>query len=406
MKYQKEVSKIDELVSICEVIPNPFPDEGQPRRSFGMGSSNISFVGFEKLEVFQGHLEHLYTLNKELSETWTLKKFETELASLIRRLKIESKKCEIKDIEELFASFLTPEIYESEILYELYGAELHEPKLSLGDFTVYNFDLSISELTKKYPYLAQSDIYFSHRKSQLLLGIHTKARENAKAVEIADKLVETFENVFSYMICDLKHERSVGVFNFRGWQTTSAVVCNNKSIGYHGRSRIFIPVDITDPFFLKPSQGNDKLWKLITKSNKTEIEKRILTAVEWIGKAVYDLDISKSLVQFVFAIEGMLQFDEKTFVTPSIVSQLSDSLAFIIQDDPKKRKSIAKYFKDIYQKRSAIAHGASKTIDNEDLHLALEIAKLMVISFLTTKPFDQMKSMDDLSKHLIDLKFK
>lgn len=406
MKYQKEVSKIDELVSICEVIPNSFSDGGQPCRSFGMGSSNISFVGFEKLEVFQGHLEHLYTLNKELSETWTLKKFETELATLIRRLKNESKKCETKDIEELFVSFLTPEIYESEILYELYGAELDEPKLSLGDFTVYNFDLSISELTEKYPHLAQSDIYFSHRKSQLLLGIHTKARENAKAVEIADKLVETFENVFSYMICDLKHERSVGIFNFRGWQTKTAVVCNNKSMGYHGRSRIFIPVNISDPFYLNPSQGNDILWKLITKSSKTEIEKRILNAVEWIGKAVYDLDISKSLVQFVFAIEGMLQLNEKAFVTPSIVSQLSDSLAFIIQDNLEERKSIAKYFKDIYQKRSAIAHGASKTIDSEDLHLALEIAKRMVISFLTKKPFDEMKSMDDLSKHLIDLKFK
>jgi hypothetical protein len=406
MKYDKHINIINELTDIAEIILRPFDNPREPYKSFGLGNSNITFRGFDKVDKYQDGLESIFNSNKEISETWTLKKFETDFVNLIRILKNENRLCNTADIETLFDKFAKVEIQESEILYELYGAEMNLPKLALGDFTIYDFDLSISELTKRFPYLVHQDIYFSNRKSKYLVGIKVKARDNDKAVEIANSLCESFENIFSYMIADLKHERTIGIFNFRGWRTTSIVVCNQNSMGFQGKNNIVLPVNIADPFFTDPSQGNDKLWTLITKTQKTEIEKRLLNAIEWIGKAVYDFDLSKSLVQFVFAIEGMLQQNEKTIITPSIVSQLSDWLAFIINDDLEQRKKISKYFKDIYQKRSAIAHGAAKTIDIQDLAMALQISKLMIIAFLTHKPFCDIKTMDELNKCMTDLKFK
>lgn len=406
MKHVKHINTINELTDIAEIILRPIDNSPEPYKSFGIDKYNITFLGFEKLEKFQKGLENIFSSNKDISETWTLKKFENELVNLIRVLKNEKRLCNPIDIETLFDNFTKVEIQESEILYELYGAEMNLPKLVLGDFIIYNFDLSINELTERFPYLVHQDLYFSHRKSKYLVGVKVKARDNDKAVEIANKLCETFENVFSYMIADLKHERTVGIFNFRGWQTTSIVVCNPNSMGKQMKNSIFLPVNIADPFFTDASQGNDKIWVLITKTQKTEIEKRLLNAIEWIGKAVYDIDLSKSLVQFVFAIEGMLQQNEKAIITPSIVSQLSDWLAFIINDDLEQRKKISKYFKDIYQKRSAIAHGAIKTIDIQDLGIALQISKLMIITFLTNKPFCDIKTMDELNKHITDLKFK
>lgn len=406
MKHDKHINIINELTDIAEIILRPFDNSPEPYKSFGIDKYNISFRGFDKVEIFQDGLGTIFNSNKDISETWTLKKFETDLVNLIRVLKNENRLCNTTDIETLFDKFTKVEIQESEILYELYGAEMNLPKLVLGDFTIYDFDLSISELTERFPYLVHQDIYFSHRKSKYLVGIKVKARDNDKAVEIANSLCEIFENVFSYMIADLKHERTVGIFNFRGWKTTSIVVCNQNSMGFQGKNSIFLPINIADPFFTNTSQGNDKIWTLITKKQKTEIEKRLLNAIEWIGKAVYDIDLSKSLVQFVFAIEGMLQQNEKAIITPSIVSQLSDWLAFIINDDLEQRKKISKYFKDIYQKRSAIAHGATKTIDIQDLAIALQISKLMIITFLTNKPFCDIKTMDELNKCITDLKFK
>ena len=406
MKHDKRINIINELTDIAEIVTGPPDHSKEPYKSFGIDKYNITFLGFDKLEKFQIGLETMFISNKEISETWPLKKFETEFVNLIRQLKNEKRPCESKDVELLFEKFTKSDVQESEILYELYGATMNLPKLILGDFTIYDFDLSITELTERFPYLVHHDLYFSDRKSKYLLGIKVKARDNDKAVEIANKLCEIFENVFSYMIADLKHERTVGVFNFRGWRTTKIVVCNNDSMGFQGKNSIFLPVNIDDPFFTDTSQGNDKVWFLITKPQKTEIEKRLLNAIEWIGKAIYDIDLSKSLVQFVFAIEGMLQQNEKAVITPSIVSQLSDWLAFIINDNLEQRKKISKYFKDIYQKRSAIAHGAAKTIDIQDLVMALQISKLMTIAFLTNKPFCDIKTMEELNKYITDLKFK
>ena len=283
---------------------------------------------------------------------------------------------------------------------------MEAPTISLGDFTIYNFKKAESILVEKYPYLTNRELYFNRRQSDIFLGIKVAARENAKAVEKADELVEIFENVMNYVITDLTHVRSVGVFNFRGWRNTSRVVCNNSSMGFHGSNEIWLPVKIEDKFFTDSSSGNDKIWPLITKADKTELERRLIQAIEWIGKGVHDKDKSKALVQFVFSIEGMLQYDGKTLITPSIVSQLSDWLAFIIQDQPDKRKQIAKYFKGTYKKRSAIVHGGAKTIDIKDLQIALQIAKLMVISFLVTKPFCNMRTIEELGDYITELKFK
>jgi len=406
MKQVNHINIINELTKIAEIILQTFDNSPEPNKSFGIDKCNITFRGFDNVKKFQDGLETIFNSNKDISEMWTLNKFETEFVHLIRVLKNESRSCNKTDIDSLFDKFTKVEIQESEILFELYGAEMNLPKLVLGDFTIYDFDLSISELTERFPYLANQDFYFTHRKSKYLVGIKVKARDNDKAVEIAKRLCEVFENVFSYMIADLKHERTVGIFNFRGWKTTCIVVCNQNSMGLKGKNTIFLPVNISDSFFTDSSQGNDKIWSLITKTHKTEIEKRLINAIEWIGKAVYDIDLSKSLIQFVFAIEGMLQQNEKSIITPSIVSQLSDWLAFIINDELDQRKKISKYFKDIYQKRSAIAHGAVKTIDIQDLAMALQISKLMIITFLTQKPFCDIKTMDELNKCITDLKFK
>lgn len=405
MKYQKEAHLIDELVLIAQNIQHPF-EGGITYKSFGLEEYNISFIGSENCSKYEEILEKLFALNKEIYSTYTIKDVENALINLIRKLKNNNIKCNAKDLNSLIEELLKQKVDDYEILYDFYGAKLDSDSTQFGDFTIYNKEKSFNFLSATYPHLKNKELFLDSLKSELLIGIKVKARENLKAVEIADKLCQSFENVFNYALADLTHERRIGILSFRGWTSISKIVCNNNSMGHQGKNDFFFPVNLDDPFFKDPKQGNDKIWGLITKSHKTEIETRLLNAMEWIGKASYDRDMPKSLVQFVFAIEGMLQLNEKAFITPSIVSQLSDWLAFIIQDDKDKRINISKYFKDIYQKRSAIAHGANKTINFDDLQMARQISKLMVITFLTINPFNEMTSMEQLNNYLTELKFK
>lgn len=404
MKHTSEIKLINELIDISKNIPSFIPTEAS-YRSFGGGEYNISFLGDQDINKFNNYSEKIYYNYIEINDFFTLKTFEKKLIELIRKIKAESRQAVELDFDRFLKSLNTIDIIESEILFELYGAKMNKDSIKFGEFTIYNYPLAQKELIKKYPVLINNDLFFSRRKSDYFIGIKVKAKENAKASEKAKKLCETFENVFNFMIADLEHKFSIGIFNYRGWKTTSAIICNNTSTGFSVKNYIVELVDIQDKFFKDKNQGNDVVWNLLTKKNKSELEKRILNSIEWVGKAVYDLDLSKSLVQFVFGIEGMLQFNEKTLITPSIISQMSDWLAFIIADNVEERKKISKYFKETYQKRSAIAHGADKKIEISDLMTALNISKRMVISFLVKEPFCKFERIDELNQYIIDLKY-
>jgi hypothetical protein len=299
------------------------------------------------------------------------------------------------------------EAEESEIIYNLYGAKMSGASIALGDFTIYNLDLSINELISKYSAFADKHAYLQTHKSKLLLGIKVEGTDFAQSLKSADKLCETFENAFRYMLPDFAQRRRIGVLSFADWTTTNVLVCNKNGIGLRGTSNPYKLVNIDDPFFIDSSQGNDKIWILITKKNKSEIENRILNSIEWIGKAVQEKDSSKSLVQLIFAIEGMLQLSNKgELIVPSIVQHMSEWLAFIIQDNSEERIKIVKHFKKVYEKRSAVAHGRINEVSDNDLSVALQLAKLMVISFLTRKPFCEMSKMEEVRVHVEKLKFQ
>ncbi|MEC5158108.1 hypothetical protein [Chryseobacterium sp. MP_3.2] len=119
---------------------------------------------------------------------------------------------------------------------------------------------------------------------------------------------------------------------------------------------------MSEPYFLDIENGNNKVWELYSKLNNNKLEKRIKNAVEWTGKALKDENNAKALIQFIFAIECILHIDTKNIINPSILSQISDNIAFLLSEDFDQRKIIASSFKDLYIKRSGIVHGSSQEI--------------------------------------------
>ncbi|MDP1879981.1 MAG: HEPN domain-containing protein [Parachlamydiaceae bacterium] len=370
------------------------------------GFGEIKFVGIEGQKIYYNTLDKLYASNHEIESTITLERYERELIHIVTTFKKENKICSQTDVTTFNQTLLQIPNVESEILYELFGAVMNCPDLEFGDFTVYNYEKSYDTLILKYPDLnSMKDVFFGDWQPKLLIGIKVKAREQSKAIELADKLCESFENVFSYVISDLNHKLRISILSYNERISINRIIGNTKAMGIHMHNKNLITyVNLEDTFFKRADQGYDKVWGLITK-DRNDIEKRIFIAIEWVGKAVQEIDKSKSLVQFIFAIEAMLQPDKREFVSPSIVSQLSEWSAFIINDEKEKRKEIAKYFKDLYSIRSAIAHGASKEVSMDSLQIALQIIKLIILAFLTQEPYKNMQKFDELQNVMTDLKF-
>lgn len=407
MKYKNESLRVDKIVSIIKLGQQPSKNGPPlPYRHFGGGPNSLLIEGNEALTIYENEIEALFNSNKEIPATYTFTKFETEVCNLLKILKRENRNCQPENIKMLFDQLLAVEIQEYEILNEVWGAQLQESKIQFGDFTIYHFFRSNKELTEKYPEL-KNTIFTDHLKSNYLIGITIKARHQEKATEKAHEYFATFENAFNYMLADLRHNHQLSILTAPNQSTMDSIVCNKETMGkatkFVGR---FSNIDLEHDVFTDSLQGNNLVWSLITKIEKSDVEKRLLNSIEWIGKATIEKEKPKALVQFVFAIEGLLHYNEGGFITPSIVSQLSDWLAFIIEDDMEQRKKISSYFKELYKKRSAIAHGASKIIDEADLHLALQISKLMIISFLTHEPLKNLKTISELNSYMTDLKFK
>ncbi|AZI66469.1 hypothetical protein EIB71_01700 [Kaistella daneshvariae] len=366
----------------------------------------ISFVGTDNYFTLKKTLNELYNYNKEISTTISYKNFEREIIKVIKNLIKENRKATDEDFQMIINDFLKLPIIENEVLHEIFGVVSDIPEKDFGKFSIYNLALAEDTLKRKFIFGSDFEYYFQDRKSDYFIGIRINARDELKAKEISYEICENVENIFNYMIGDLKHLRMVGILNYRNWISREILTCNKNKVNHSSESDIKLLVDVNDSHFVKKTNGNGRIWKLLQKENRTKVEERIMKSIFWIGNGVYDTSSSKALLQFVFAIEGLLQYDIKSFISQSIVSQLSESIAFILEDETERRKEISKLFKKLYKERSAIAHGNHKNVEFEDLSIAFQLAKMLNIALLTKSPYCNFTSIEQLYDQITDLKFK
>lgn len=403
MNYEKCCDTVNQIISHSRLSKTS--DFFEVKEPF-ISKCGITIVGKELVSNYNKSISQLYRTHNEIEPTISFEYFENSILHIVESHVSINTKCGVNEIKALFDTILKMPIIEREIFYFLKGAKLDNIKSSIGDFKIYKYPDCIQLLTDKYKTFYEHDKFLiDSEKSNALISVNVSSREEKRGIEIADGLIRTFENVVNYTIGDLRHYHSVGVFTYRQWSSISRVTCNEiTGIGYYTNNIHSVPVNFKHS--VNELTNNKKLFKLITQTEKTELEKRILNAVEWAGKACIDFDNSKALVQLIFAIEGMLKYDDGSFITPSIISQIGDWLAFINSDDATKRLEIANHFKRIYKKRSAIAHGGNSEIDLNDIAIALQLVKLTVNTFLTTEPYINMKTVKEVSNYITDLKYK
>jgi hypothetical protein len=135
--------------------------------------------------------------------------------------------------------------------------------------------------------------------------------------------------------------------------------------------------------------GFAEVSKLVGKSNKTEIEDRIVTAIHWFAKA-FDVAVAEYLHRPIeevgsrFVIRGIhrdsiMFFDrliklmicsETLFIldrNEPLRSAISERAALLLGDNLKNRLEIKRFFNHMYDKRSDLVHGRKLSLDEDDL---------------------------------------
>lgn len=287
--------------------------------------------------------------------------------------------------------------------------EMTEDYVKLGEFTIYRADSKdlhslIDPINSKVQNQCKSFKGFLTQCN--VIRIDVDARDGVKAKDIANKYFRSFDFVTAFFINDYHNRYNFGIYTFRHPSVNTCLAIGDDN-SFTSNSTMQNPPNtlrINEVISSQISSISD-IWLLITNKKKTKLNSKVLGAIEWIGKALNETDVSKSFVMYMFSLETLLQYDEKTMLNPSITHQLSEALAFLLTTDYEDRMKVVKIVKDLYSKRSAIVHGGESIVDPADLRQLNLISSSAAWEFLQNPELQTIQNMEGFGKWLSYKKF-
>jgi len=366
----------------------------------------LVFDGIDKLSLYEKIKNIYYQMEKEIMDTVTINVFTKSLNKLLLQSKIDKTEITKEIIQNMFKEILKKPISNYVIIKGIYGVKLNnnENKFTLGPFDIYYQPTYKKILEGKYP--PPLDFLWHNWQNDYLVTINIKARSEGKAKELADNLLYQLELFIYFAIGHRKKEFYVNIISKVTYKHDSYLIFDEENLGVNDSNDFVDIIPLDDKYFMDSDIGNNKIWELLLLKTKTDIQKRIITSIEWIGKANSEVNNKNRFVFYVFAIESMLTFHEKDFITPSIAHSISESTAMILGTNYEDRIVTEKKVKEIYSIRSAIAHGAEKEVSDDELNLAMNISRNIVIQFLTNTELIEIKNIDQFVEYLKKKKYK
>jgi len=379
-------------------------------------------------ELLNETLDMFFQTYKQIEETLSKQEVIGRLKNLVINSLINNNPL-IKELVEDFHQCLKNDfpLQQWEIFRPLYGAKLlSNPSFELGNCKIFEYSEFKKLVEKGYDTELLSSMKLEG-DSHLIIRAIASARDQKKARELADIKFHQFDNIVQYMLGN--SPLHVAVFDYFGVNVSKTFYIadsTKQSMSYEIKgARDLVHIDDRIPilmndisgiqleslfpepfFFTSISQGHNWIWDISKKLDPNDLEKRLISSIEWIGKSIRDSDRSRAFTQLVIAIESIFTYDERgALVTPSIASRISESVAFVLGKNLEERIQIVKQISDIYSKRSGIVHGGGKVISEKDLRETLLLVKKIVGEMTTNSKFVEMKTIQNFYEWIKEQKF-
>jgi hypothetical protein len=372
----------NQLVS-CFIPGGIFQFTNEMYRSFGL-ESGISVPHTNSLE-YAAALRLLFELDKRIRDSYSLSTFEKRVAEWLRPHVLGKTTINASAVKSFLQELSAVPLTNCDVFRPIFGIKLSSDDKAavLGPYTVYDAKLHLERVTSGLlPRLQQT---FEEESSPFLIKVTVSAREFSKAIELADVLFERFENTIRFMLGQRVSQYEVGVLNYQGLIAKHAIVVfrqqGSSSREKEGATRV-LPID--DAYFIDSEKGFDAIWGSFDSTSMDELRKRVLLAVDWIGQSLAERVPSSAFIKATIALEILFTPQKGEFVTPSIVSQLSESVALLLGTDVKSRIQLEADVKRLYTIRSGVAHSGKSDVKPSDLAEIQQLARVIVMKMLTT----------------------
>lgn len=400
---------VNEIIGFAETGDFGERRDVSSRQSFGMGDNAINFVN-ENLIKYRDALSRAFNSDEEIKKTYTLKRYESLLIKHFRECFLKKCLAKNEDVSSFVEKLKAERIKTFSVFRDIHGIVLNSPTspLLLGCYTIYEFasqkefiESRIDLITDSFP-----PIWFNDNP-EYLIEWKAEARHFEKALEIADEHFERFELILRYVLGSATNHFEVGVLNYQGWRHRKAYILSDmgevsNSLSNDGpRERI----RLDDPRFVNEDNGYHTVWGFTTNKNLNKFQKRVMLAVEWIGQSMADPSPQSAFIKAAIALEIIFTYNEREIITPSIMNQISESIALILGSSVDERLEIERSVKKLYGLRSKIVHSGNKDISQADYKTLLEIARFVIIKILTSDKLNSVDSVEELYTILKKIKY-
>lgn len=142
------------------------------------------------------------------------------------------------------------------------------------------------------------------------------------------------------------------------------------------------------------ARGFARLSQLLADSKPNSLTDRILTAVQWAGRARVEERREEAFLLYAISLETLLLGNK---VDIEISHRLAlRAVHLLAAADMQSRRLVQKQIKQLYTTRSKIVHSGSFQVTNIDLELMSKCARLAVFMMLDAAPFATMVAEEDL----------
>jgi len=143
--------------------------------------------------------------------------------------------------------------------------------------------------------------------------------------------------------------------------------------------------------------GFEKVDALLAKerSQLSGIEKRLLAAIQWSGRATVDSRPEEAFLLYAISLESIILAEADK---EELLFRLRVRIAHLLGKTLKGRQDIFKDVGEIYRIRSSIVHNGTYEVLEEDVKVVRKFAKSCIIKILTDSTFSSMTKPEELAK--------
>lgn len=404
IKINTKIKKaVDDLISSTFVDDSSNPANIDAVRTMSFGKDEVVVKSYENYKIYLKAMTEIYNWVSNKEKNISFKFFEESICKLL----IENSENLIEDLMNSFSKISVNDYFFIRPMFGLAMDNVNQIKKGKYTFIKKQY---IKEYLKTHCLnvnIINQCFKYDEGRNLCYVEIKCLAKDYDKAEEIANIEYIQLDNVLRFMIGDNDRNMGIGVFEYRATLFGGLFCkCSDGKIRM-SETKISTPpykIKLDDVKFFDIKNGNNKIWDMLNSDSYNEIEIRILKSIEWIGMAINEDQPSIAFIKCMFAIECLLQ-DQEGFITKSISAQIGEYVAFIVGFGKEQRIETDKLFKELYSKRSKIAHGTIISSLSEELKTVILLTKQIISNLLMSPEFQTVHNMKDLKCVIEEMRY-